>query len=73
MPHTVHPLEISSYKAPSTKPTQRMEAMNNRGCEDVFASFSCCGGTGIGMGDDMRMTPPIVMQKIHFENTTLPR
>jgi hypothetical protein len=50
-----------------------MAAMNKRVCEDVFASLSCCGGTGIGMGGGMRMMPPVVMKKIHFENTTLPR
>jgi hypothetical protein len=42
-----------------------MKAMNKRGCHDVFASLSCCGG--------IRMMPPVVMKKIHFENTTLPR
>jgi hypothetical protein len=50
-----------------------MAAMTIRGCGDVFASLSCCGGTGIGMGGDMRMMLPILMKKIHFENTTLPR
>jgi hypothetical protein len=42
-----------------------MAAMNKRVCEDVFASLLGCG--------DMRMMPPVLMKKIHFENTTLPR
>jgi hypothetical protein len=69
----MRPLELSSYKSPSTRPTRRNEGYEQPGPQTPVCKLSGLRRPWIGVDGDMQMPLAAAMKKIHFENTTLPR